>query len=67
MERFSFIFLVAGLMFFSVAFAVSGWIPTLALKDLEVRTVEQLAQQPPLDFIEMRDEYPQAFKKAFGM
>lgn len=66
MERFSFIFLVAGLMFFTVAFVVSGWIPTLSVQDLEVRTVEQLAQQPPVDFIELREQYPDAFKKAFG-
>ena len=66
MERFSFIFLVAGLMFFAVAFAVSGWIPTWALRDLEVRTVEQMAQQPPLDFIELREQYPEAFTKAYG-
>ena len=66
LERFSFIFLVAGLMFFAVAFAIAGWIPMLTLQDMEVRTVEQLAAQPPLDFIEMREQYPKAFKKAFG-
>lgn len=66
MERFSFIFLVAGLLFFVVAFAVAGWIPMLGLQEMQVRTVEQLAQQPPLDFIELRDQYPGAFKKAFG-
>lgn len=66
MERFSFIFLVAGLFFFAVAFAVSGWVPALALRDLEVRTVEQITQQPPVEFIELQEQYPDAFKKAFG-
>ncbi len=66
MERFSFIFLVAGLIFFAVAFAVAGWIPMLGLQEMEVRTVEQLSQRPPLDFIELREDYPEAFKKAFG-
>ncbi len=66
MERFSFIFLVAGLMFFAIAFAVAGWIPTVALQDIEVRTIEQLAAQPPMDFIELREQYPVAFKQAFG-
>ncbi len=66
MERFSFIFLVAGLGFFALAFAVSGFIPMLPVAHLDVRTVEQLAAQPPLDFLEMPDQYPDAFEKAFG-
>lgn len=66
MERFSFIFLVAGLLFFGLAFAVSGWIPMLPVQGLEVRTVEQMAEQPPLSFLELKEEYPEAFTKAFG-
>ncbi len=58
MERFSFVFLVAGLLFFALAFAVSGWIPMLSVQHLEVRTVEQLAALPPLEFSELRDQYP---------
>ncbi len=65
LERFSFIFLVAGLMFFALAFAVSGWIPMLPVRSLEVRTVEQMAEQPPLEFFELREDYPEAFAKAF--
>ena len=49
MERFSFIFLVAGLICFAFAFVVSAWFPMLPVQDLEVRTLEQLAQQQPLD------------------
>lgn len=66
MERFSFIFLVAGLLFFGFAFAVSGWIPMLPVQHLEVRTVEEMAQQPPLEFLELKEDYPEAFRKAFG-
>lgn len=66
MERFSFVFLVAGLLFFGLAFAVSGWIPMLPVQDLEVRTVEQMAAIPPLEFVELRDQYPEAFEAAFG-
>jgi len=65
LERFSFIFLVAGLLFFGLAFAVSGWIPMLTVQDLEVRTVEQMAAQPPLEFYELAEQYPQAYEKAF--
>lgn len=66
MERFSFIFLVAGLLFFALAFAVSGWIPMLPVRHLEVRTVEQLAAQPPLAFYELEEQYGEAYEKAFG-
>lgn len=66
MERFSFIFLVGGLFFFALAFAVSGWIPMLPVQHLQVRTVEQMAQEPPLEFLELRDDYPEAFARAFG-
>ena len=66
MERFSFVFLVAGLLFFALAFAVSGWIPMLPVKSLEVRTVEQMAAQPPLEFLELQEQYPQAYRAAFG-
>ncbi len=66
MERFSFVFLVAGLGFFALAFVVSGWVPMLPVQDMKVRTVEQLAAQPPLDFFELKEQYPDAFAKAFG-
>lgn len=65
MERFSFVFLVAGLLFFVLAFVISGWIPMLPVQDLEVRSVEQLAAHPPLAFLELEDQYPEAFAKAF--
>ncbi len=66
MERFSFVFLVAGLLFFGLAFAVSGWIPMLPVQHLKVRTVEQLAAVPPASFSDLKDEYPEAFEQAFG-
>ena len=66
MERFGFVFLVAGLGFFVLAFAVSGWVPFIPFSDLKVLSVQDLAQDVPLDFIELQEQYPQAFKKAFG-
>jgi hypothetical protein len=65
-ERFSFVFLVAGLFFFALAFAISGVIPMLAVRDLDVRTVEQMAQQPPFEFALLREQYPKAYEKAFA-
>ena len=66
MERFSFVFLVAGIFFFAVAFVASGWIPMMPVQHLEIRTVEQLAEQQPLERSELAEQYPEAFEKAFG-
>lgn len=66
MERFSFVFLVAGLFFFALAFVVSGYFPMIPVQDLEVRTVEQMAQIQPLEFLELKEQYPEAYEKAFG-
>lgn len=65
MERFNFVFLVAGLFFFALAFVISGMIPMLAVRDLDVRTVEQMAQQPPFEFALLAEQYPEAYAKAF--
>lgn len=66
MERFSFIFLVAGLIFFVLAFLVSGVIPMLTVQHLEVRDVEQLAATVPFEFSLLREQYPEAYEAAFG-
>lgn len=66
MERFSFIFLVAGLGFFVLAFVVSGWLPLMQFQDLHVATVKELTARVPVEFVELREQYPEAFKKAFG-
>ena len=66
MERFGFVFLVAGLSFFVLAFAVSGWVPFIPFADLEVLSIEDISEQVPLDFVELRHQYPEAFTKAFG-
>ena len=66
MERFSFVFLVAGIGFFALAFVASAWIPMLPVRSLDVRTVEQLASVPPPTFVDLKEQYPEAFAKAFG-
>jgi len=66
LERFSFIFLVAGLGFFLLAFVVSAWVPMLPVQGMDVRTIEQMAAQPPLEFLELKEQYRDAFRKAFG-
>ena len=66
MERFGFVFFVAGMGFFVLAFLVSGWVPFIPFADMQVQSVEQLASRVPLDFVELRRQYPEAFAKAFG-
>lgn len=66
MERFSFVFLVAGLFFFALAFAISAVIPMMTVADLDVRTVEQLASKPPYEFALLSEQYPEAYEKAFS-
>jgi cytochrome c oxidase cbb3-type subunit 2 len=66
LERFSFIFFVAGLIFFALAFLVSGVIPMVPVQHLEVRTVEQLAEVVPFEFELLREQYPEAYEQAFG-
>jgi cbb3-type cytochrome c oxidase subunit II len=65
LERFSFVFLVAGLFFFALAFVISGLIPMLTVADLDIRTVEQMAQKPPFEFALLSEQYPEAYAKAF--
>ena len=69
MERFGFVFLVAGLGFFILAFVVSAWLPWLPFTEEDFskgyQTVAQIAKNPPLEFIELREQYPEAFEKAF--
>lgn len=65
MERFGFIFLVAGLGFFVLAFVVSAVLPMLPVQDLQVQTVEDLAADPPVTFLELKQDYPRAFRNAF--
>jgi cytochrome c oxidase cbb3-type subunit I/II len=66
LERFSFVFLVAGIFFFALAFVASGWIPMLPVQHLEIRTVEELAAQQPWEFTELKTQYSEAYEKAFG-
>jgi hypothetical protein len=66
LERFSFIFLVAGIGFFALAFVLSAWLPMVPVKDLHVRTLEELASVPPVQFLELKQDYPEAFRKAYG-
>ena len=65
-ERFSFILLVAGLGFFAFSIAVMAFLPWLNLKDIPMRSVEDLAKNVPIEFYDLSSRYPEQFKKYFG-
>jgi cytochrome c oxidase cbb3-type subunit II len=64
-EKFQFIFLVAGIGFFVLAFLVSGVFTVYALADLPYTTLDQLAQQPSPYFEALAQQYPEPFNKYY--
>lgn len=66
MERFNFIFVVAGVMFFSLAFVIMGALPLAQYQGIDVVTMDTLATNIPYQFEELARDYPEAFEKAFG-
>lgn len=66
MERFGFIFLVAGGIFFAISFVIMGALPIVQYSDLKVVTLEQITRDIPYQFQELARDYPAEFEAAFG-
>ncbi len=66
MERFNFIFVVAGIGFFALAFVIMGALPLAQYQGIDVVTMDKLATNIPYQFGELARDYPDAFEKAFG-
>lgn len=66
MERFGFIFLVAGAIFFAIAFVIMGALPIVQYSDLKVVTIDQISRDVPYQFAELARDYPAEFRAAFG-
>jgi hypothetical protein len=64
-ERFQFIFLVAGIGFFALAFVVSGVLTVNALSDLPYQTLDDIAQNVSPYFVALSKQYPEQFEKHF--
>jgi hypothetical protein len=64
-EKFQFVFLVAGVGFFVLAFIVSGVFTVSALADLPYTSLEQLAQEPGPYFVALAQQYPEQFEKYY--
>ncbi len=65
-ERFGFVFIVAGVGFFILGFIFQMLGPVLFLGNIPIRSVEEIAHEVPWQFRDLAEEYPEEFKRAFG-
>ena len=64
-EKFQFIFLVAGIGFFALAFIVSGVVTVNALSNLPYTTLDELSQDVSPYFVALSKQYPEQFEKYY--
>jgi hypothetical protein len=64
-ERFQFIFLVAGLGFFTLAFLVSGMVTVNAVSNLPYTTLDEISQDVSPYFEALARQYPEQFEKYY--
>ena len=64
-ERFQFIFLVAGIGFFVLAFFVSGIVTVNAVSDLPYTSLDEMAQEVSPYFTALSRQYPDQFEKYY--
>ncbi len=64
-ERFQFVFLVAGVGFFTLAFVVSGLVTVNAVSDLPYTSIETIAEDVSPYFIALSQQYPEQFEKYY--
>jgi hypothetical protein len=64
-ERFHFIFLVAGVGFFALAFVVSGVLTVNALSDLPYQSLDDISQNVSPYFVALSKQYPEQFEKYY--
>lgn len=66
-ERFIFIFLAAGIGFFITGFIFQMLGPLLFLRNISMKTVEELANEDVnAEFYQLAEDYAEEFQKAFG-
>ena len=64
-ERFQFVFLVAGIGFFTLAFFVSGIVTVNAVSDLPYTSLDTISQDVSPYFIALSQQYPEQFEKYY--
>jgi cbb3-type cytochrome c oxidase subunit II len=66
MEKLGTILLAAGIGCFALAGVVTGILPVTHLAKIKYTKLAELAPEPSLEFKQLADRYPDAFKRAFG-
>ena len=66
MERVGASFLIAGVITFLLGFFLQGAMPIITLRNLPVASIEETARTIPPDFVQLAQDYPDEFKRAFG-
>jgi hypothetical protein len=64
-EKFQFIFLVAGIGFFVLAFIVSGVVTVQAVSDVPYTTLDEISQDVSPYFTALSQQYPAQFEKYY--
>ncbi len=61
------VFLIAGLFFFALAFAVMGYLPIAIYQDEAEQTLEELAKEGIIpEFVELAEQFPDRFERYYG-
>jgi cytochrome c oxidase cbb3-type subunit II len=66
MDKLAAIVLIAGLGCFALAGALTGWLPIAHLTRVQYKTLDDIAPEPSLDFIDLAKRYPGQFEKYYG-
>lgn len=66
MERFGGIFLIAGVVTFMLGGLLQGFLPVLTHQNIPLKALEEVTAEPPLDFYQLAEDYPEEFSKYFG-
>lgn len=66
MERFGASFLIAGVLTFLLGFFLQGMMPVLTLRNVPIKTLEEIAENPTAEFAQLATDYPVEFKRDFG-
>lgn len=64
-EKFHFIFLVAGIGFFVFAFVVSGVVTVNAVSDLPYTSIDEVTKDVSPYFVALSTQYPEQFEKYY--
>ncbi|MGD2064206.1 MAG: cbb3-type cytochrome c oxidase subunit II [Nitrospirota bacterium] len=65
MERFSTVFLVAGVVFFAFSVWVMAWLPVAHLRDIPHTKLEVVSEEVRPEFAQLAEMFPESFKKYY--